>query len=78
MPVEIDLPIGSSTNRTVVVQGRDFTNNIVPIIIAVIPENRPSTRYDTEIDMSMGNPATVTNNVTIPDGTITRIQTWTR
>jgi hypothetical protein len=75
--VQVDLPAGSTTNRTVRVQGRNFTG-VVPITVAVISENRPSTRHDTEIDMNTGNPAATTVNVVIPDGTISRIQTWTR
>ena len=75
--VQVDLPAGSATDRTVRVQGRIFTG-IVPITVAVISENRPSTRYNAEIDMNTGNPAAVTLNVVIPDGTISRIQTWTR
>ena len=75
--VQVDLPAGSSTNRTVRVQARNFTG-IVPITVIVIPENRPATRYNTQIDMSGGNPSAVTVNVSIPDGTISRIQTWTR
>lgn len=75
--VQVDLPAGSSTSRTVRVQGRNFTG-IIPITVIVIPENRASTRYDAQIDMSGGNPSTVTVNVVIPDGTVSRIQTWTR
>lgn len=75
--VQVDLPAGSSNNRTVRVQGRNFTG-IVPITVIVIPENRPATRYNAQIDMSGGNPSEVTVNVVIPDGTISRIQTWTR
>ena len=75
--VQIDLPAGSTTNRTVRVQGRDFTG-IVPITVAVVPENRPSSRYNSQIDMSAGNPAEVTVNVVIPDGTISRVHVWTR
>ena len=75
--VQVDLPAGSSTSRTVRVQGRNFTG-LVPITVIVIPENRPAIRYDAQINMSGGNPSEVTVNVTIPDGTISRIQTWTR
>ncbi len=75
--VQVDLPAGSTINRTVRVQGRNFTG-VVPITVVVISENRPSTRYDAEIDMNTGNPAAVTVDVVIPDGTISRIQTWTR
>lgn len=75
--VQVDLPAGSTTNRTVRVQARNFTG-IVPITVIVIPENRPATRYNSQIDMSGGNPSVVTVNVGVPDGTISRIQTWTR
>lgn len=75
--VQVDLPAGSTTSRTVRVQARNFTG-VVPITVAVISENRPSTRYDAEINMNSGNPSAVTVNVVIPDGTISRIQTWTR
>ncbi len=75
--VQVELPAGSSTSRTVRVQGRDFTG-IVPITVIVIPENRPSTRYNAQIDMSGGNPSSVTVDVVIPDGTVSRVQTWTR
>ena len=75
--VQVDLPAGSTINRTVRVQGRNFTG-IVPITVIVIPENRPATRYNAQIDMGGGNPSEVTVNVIVPDGTISRIQTWTR
>ena len=75
--VQIELPAGSPTTRTVRIQARHFTG-IVPITVVVIPENRPSTRYATQIDMAGGNPAEVAVEVSIPPGTLSRIQTWTR
>lgn len=74
--VTITLPAGSDTNRTVTVQARDFTNS-VPIRVAVVSENRPSTTYDAVITMT-NNPSQITVNVVIPDGTISRISSWTR
>ncbi len=76
-PVQIALPAGSATNRTVKVQARNFTNN-VPIRLAIIPVNGPSTNYDTTIDITTGNPPSTNLNVVIPAGTICRIQAWTR
>jgi len=75
--VQIELPAGSATTRTVRVQARHFIGT-VPITVVVIPENSPSTRYDAQIDMASGNPAEVTVEVLIPRSSISRIQTWTR
>ena len=74
--IQIELPVGASTNQTVTVQARGFTND-VPITVAVVPENRPSTKYNAVIVMA-NNPSALTLNVVIPDGTISRIQAWTR
>ena len=74
--VQIDLPAGSTTNRTVTLQARDFTNS-VPVRIVIVPENRPSLTYDVTITMS-NNPAQLVVPVIIPDGTISRINAWNR
>ena len=75
--VQVDLPAGSSPNRTVKVRARDFTG-LVPIRVVVSPENGASTNYDTQLDMAAGNPTETTVNVVIPVGGISRIQVWTR
>lgn len=75
--VQVDLPVGSSPNRTVTVRSRDFTG-VVPIRVTVFPENGSSTAYDTQLDMANGNPTDITVNVVIPVGGISRIQVWTR
>ncbi len=75
-PVLVDLPAGSSTNRTVTIQARDFTNS-VPVRIVVIPENRASLTYDVTITMT-NNPAQLVVPVIIPDGTVSRINAWNR
>lgn len=74
--VQVDLPAGSTTNRTVTVQARDFTNS-VPVRIVVIPENRPALTYDVTITMS-NNPSQLVVPVVIPDGTVSRINAWNR
>jgi hypothetical protein len=75
--VQVDLPVGSPTNQTVVVQARDFSG-LLPIAVVVTPEVGPSTTYPAQIDMGSGNPARATVNVVIPIGTISRIHAWTR
>ena len=75
--VEVDLPAGSSQNRTVKVRARDFTGT-VPIRVVVTPENGASTTYDAQLDMSAGNPVDTSVDVVIPVGGISRIQAWTR
>jgi hypothetical protein len=71
------LPEGSPTNQIVKVQARDFTG-LVPITVAVTPDAAPATRYDVEINMAAGNPATTNVNLVIPAGTSCRIYAWTR
>lgn len=70
------LPFGESTMQTVTVQARDFIG-IVPITIALIPENGPREFINTEIDMSTGNPAMVQEIVDFT-ADATHIQVWTR
>jgi hypothetical protein len=74
--VVVTLPSGSPTNQTVTVQARDFLTN-VNITVSVVPENRPSATYLATITMT-NNPSQVTVPVVIPDGTISRIYSWTR
>ena len=74
--VIVNLAAGSSTNQTVTVQARNFTND-VPIVVSVVPENRPSSNYLATISMT-NNPSQTTVNVIIPSGTYTRIYSWTR
>jgi hypothetical protein len=74
--VVINLPVGATNNQTVTVQARDFTND-VNIAVQVVPENRPSATYAATVTMT-NNPSQTTVNVVIPDGTISRIYSWTR
>jgi hypothetical protein len=75
--VSIELPVGSPTNQVVRVQARNFAND-VPIQVIVTPENGPSRTFSTNISLLSGNPPNVAVNVTIPLGTVNRINAWTR
>jgi hypothetical protein len=70
------LPFGGSTSQTVTVQARDFSG-IVPITVALIPDNGDRQFVDAEIDMSEGNPASVVVPIELTDSA-THIQVWTR
>ena len=76
-PVLVLLPFGSSTDRTVTVQARDFTG-IVPIDVVLTPDNGDRVVYPAEIDMGLGNPAQVVVDVVVPVNTITRVHAWTQ
>ena len=73
----VNLPVTASTNQTVIVQARNFTNS-VPITVVVTPENGASSNYTATILQSSGSPPKVTVNVVIPAGIVTRINAWTR
>jgi hypothetical protein len=75
--IQIELPVGAPTNQTVTVQARGFTNN-VPVAVTITPENQSSIRYDTLIIPMTSDPSSLTLDVVIPDGTISRIHAWTR
>ncbi len=74
--VSIEMAAGASTNQTVTVQARGFTNN-VPISIVVTPDNGSSSNYLAEIVMT-NNPSQITVPVVIPAGQASRIHAWTR
>lgn len=76
-PVFITLPFGSDPNRQVTVQGTDFTG-IVPISVVLTPESGSPIVVDTELDMSGGNPSSVTVDVTLPINTLIHVNAWTR
>ena len=75
--VQIVLPNGTSTNQTVKVQARNFTND-VPIRVIVTPENGPSGSFDATILQSSGNPPSTNVPVIIPVGSACQINAWTR
>lgn len=76
-PVFVELPFGSSTNRTVVVQARNFGTN-VPIRVVLTPAAGDPISYDAQINNLAANPAQVTVNVGIPINTVVAVNAWTR
>jgi hypothetical protein len=76
-PVQVLLPFGSSPDRTVTVQARDFGAS-VPIRVVLTPENGTPVSYDATIDNAAGNPATAIVNVTFPVNTVVQVNAWTR
>jgi hypothetical protein len=76
-PVQFELPSGASTNQTVRVQARNFTND-VPIRVVVTPENGPAGQFDAVISQGSGNPPSATVSVIIPAGSICQVDAWTR
>ena len=76
-PVVINLPFGSDTNRTVVVQARNF-NAVVPIEVVLTPDSGPSITLQASIDNAAANPATVTVPVGFPVNTPVAVNAWRR
>ncbi len=76
-PVTIQLPFNSTTNRTVVVQARDF-NAIVPISVALTPDSGRAVVYQGSIDNTANNPAQATLNVVVPVNVVVTVNAWTR
>jgi hypothetical protein len=76
-PVSVQLPYGSTTNRTVTVQARGF-NSSVPIAVALTPDTGPRTVYQATIDNVANDPAQVTINVVVPVNVVVTINAWTR
>jgi hypothetical protein len=76
-PVFIQLPFGSTSNRTVTVQARDF-NALVPIDVVLTPDNGISATYAATIDNQAANPAQVVVNVVVPVNVQTAVHAWTR
>jgi hypothetical protein len=75
--IQLELSAGASTNQTVKVQARNFTND-VPIRVVVTPENGASGSFDAVISRGSGNPPSTTVNVVIPTGSVCQINAWTR
>jgi hypothetical protein len=76
-PVTIQLPFGSSSNRTVTVQARDF-NAVVPISVVLTPDSGRAQVYLSTIDNAASNPAQATVDVTVPVNTVVSVNAWTR
>jgi hypothetical protein len=76
-PVFVELPFGSNTNQTVVVQARNFNTNVL-IRLVLTPQSGDPLSYDSQIDNQSVNPAQVTVPVGIPINTIVTVNAWTR
>jgi hypothetical protein len=75
--VQLELPEGASTNQTVRVQARNYTND-VPIRVVVTPRSGPSAQFDAIISQASGNPPSINVPVVIPAGSISQIHVWNR
>jgi hypothetical protein len=71
------LPFGSTPERTVKIQARDF-GKVVPIRITLTPDTGSPVIVDAEIDNSLNNPATVEVPVTFPVNSKVTVHCWTR
>jgi hypothetical protein len=76
-PVIVQLPFGSSSNRTVTVRAQDF-NAAVPIAVVLTPEQGSPIVYTNIIDNLTFNPATNIFSVVIPVNVVVNINAWTR
>lgn len=76
-PVFVELPFGADTNRTVVVQARNFGTN-VPIRVVLTPAAGDPISYDSQINNLSANPAQATVNVGFPVNTVVAVNVWTR
>lgn len=69
--VHLQLPSGSTPERTVVVQARNW-GRVVPIRLVITPDSGQPFSVDAQIDITTADPATVTVN------TLVTIHAWTR
>jgi hypothetical protein len=76
-PVFFMLPQGSPTNQTVTVQASNF-GTLLPIRVALIPDNGSSSWVDAQIDNRTNNPASVTVPVGVPVNVQVQVNAWTR
>ncbi len=73
--VTVVLPKGATNAQTVVVRATNFTNDL-PITVAVIPNDRPSTTYQALISLT-NNPPIVSVPVSLAVDSTNRIMVWT-
>lgn len=76
-PVVFTLPFGSSTNRTIRIQAKDFARN-VPIRVTLTPDAGDRLIFDADIDNSATNPVFIDVPVTVPVNTLVTVHCWTR
>ncbi len=76
-PVTFTLPFGSTTNRTIKIQARDFGRS-VPIRVALTPDSGSPRFFDAVVDNPGPTPQTVDVPVTVPVNTLVTVHCWTR
>ncbi len=76
-PVVVQLPYGSTSNRTVTVRAQDF-NAVVPIAVVLTPEQGNPIVYTNAIDNLSTNPTTNVFNVVVPVNVVVKVNAWTR
>jgi hypothetical protein len=76
-PVVFTLPFGSTTNRTIKIQARDF-GRVVPLRVTLTPDSGKLLTFDAEVNNTTQNPATVEVPVTVPVNTLVTVHCWTR
>jgi len=76
-PLYIQLPFGSSPNRTVTVQARNFSG-VVPVRLVLTPDSGDIIVIDDQIDNTTVNPAQKVIAVTLPLNVRVHVGAWTR
>ncbi len=76
-PGIILLPFGSTANRTVKIQARDF-GKVVPLRVTLTPDAGSRVVVDAEVDNTSVNPAVVEVPVTFPINSKVTVHAWTR
>ncbi len=76
-PVILQLPFGSSPNRKIKVQARDF-NAEVPITVVLTPDHGTPLSYAAKINNAASNPASVTVDVVLPVNEQTTVHVYSK
>ncbi len=76
-PGTVLLPFGSTPERTVKIQARDF-GKVVPLRITLTPDTGAKVVVDAEVDNTTANPAVVEVPVTFPVNSKVTVHCWTR
>jgi hypothetical protein len=76
-PVTFTLPFGSTPNRTVKIQAKDF-GRLVPIRVTLTPDSGSPVTVDAEIDNTGPGAAIVEVPITVPVNTLVTVHAWTR
>lgn len=76
-PAPFTLPFGSTPNRTVKLQARDFGKD-VPVQLVLTPDAGSRIVINTNIDNTTVNPAVIEVPVTLPVNTLVTVHAWTR